>query len=237
MRGSTRVAAVLLLIAVALSGASVALAGASAARYSVQIQAVFNLRGNPWLVANFSPNGSLATAHWSICSPPPMRKCVPRRTPHQALEPDPRPAGTVFRATARYLGQTYSAQKRWHGRITADSRPRLLGPARVGMRVNPVGANWTGGWGNEFDQLGVEACRTRKGRSCVTVSGGALGCPDDTHAVIHRAIKGWYLFALDARSPAEEVCAGVAYGSESGIPVWSVGRTVARSAPLGPVTA
>jgi hypothetical protein len=189
-------------------------------------------------VANFSPNGSLATANWSICAPPPKRKCVPRRTGgHGLLRPGPRPAGTVFRATARYLGQTYFAQKRWHGRITADSRPRLLGRARVGMRVNPVGATWTGGWGNEFEQLGVEACRTRKGRSCVTVSGGALGCPDETRAVIRRAIKGWYLFALDARSPAEEVCSGVAYGSESAVPVWPTGRTVARSAPLGPVTA
>src|SRR6185312_1009576 len=123
MRGSTRVA-VVLLIAVVLSAGDAALAGASSVRYSVDIQAVFNLRGNPWLVANFSPNGSLATAHWSICSPPPKRVCVPRRTPHQALEPGPRPAGTVFRATARYLGQTYSAQERWHGRITADTRPR-----------------------------------------------------------------------------------------------------------------
>jgi hypothetical protein len=189
MRGSTRVA-VVLLIAVVLSAAGAALAGATSARYSVDIQAVFNLRGNPWLVANFSPNGSLATTHWSICSPPPEGKCVPRRTRHQALEPGPRAAGTVFRATARYLGQMYSAQRRWHGRITAHSRPSLLGRPRVGMRVKPVGATWGGGWGNEFDQLGVEACRTRNGRSCVTVSGGALGCPDDTRAVIHRAIKG-----------------------------------------------
>ena len=124
---------------------------------------------------------------------------------------------------------------RWHGRVTAASRPRLLGQPRVGARVNPVRAGWTGGWGNESDQLGVEACRTKTARHCVIVSGGGLGCPDHSRAVARRAIKGWYLFALDARSPADEVCAGVAYGSESDIPLWHVGRTVARSAPLGPV--
>ena len=123
-------AAVVLLVAVVLSAAGAALAGTSSARYSVQIQSIFNLRGNPLLVANFSPNGSLATAHWSICSPPPKRKCVPRRTGgHALLQPGPRPAGTVFRATARYLGQTYFAQTRWRGRITAEF---ARAPARPG---------------------------------------------------------------------------------------------------------
>jgi hypothetical protein len=211
-------------------------AGVLSVRYSVQIQAVFNRSGNPLLVANFSPDGSLATARWSICSPPPETRCVPGRAHNHALEPGARPTATVFRATARYLGQTYSAQVRWRGRITAHSRPRLLGAARVGARVNPVPASWTGGWGTEFDQLGVEACRTRNARRCVTVSGGGLGCPDHSRAVARRAIKGWYLFALDARSPADEACAGVGYSSESAVPVWPVGRTVARSAPLGPVT-
>jgi hypothetical protein len=209
----------------------------SSVRYSVEIQAVFDLAGNPLLVANFSPNGSLATARWSICAPPPKSTCVPRHVGDHALEPGPRPAGTVFRATASYLGHAYSAQVRWRGRISADSRPRLRGQPRVGARVNPVPASWTGGWGNEFDQLGVEACRTKTARHCVTVSGGALGCPDHSRAVARQAIKGWYLFALDARSPADEACAGVGYGSESDIPLWHVGRTVARSAPLGPVVA
>src|SRR5262249_50097673 len=65
--------------------------------YSVQIQAVFNHAGNPVLVANFFPNGSLATAHWSICSPAPNGTCVAVRTSLRTLAPGPRPAGTVFR--------------------------------------------------------------------------------------------------------------------------------------------
>jgi hypothetical protein len=67
------------------------------------------------------------------------------------------------------------------------------------------------------------------------VSGGQLGCPDHSRAVIRSLITGWYVFALDARLPADEACAGVGYGSESAIPVWPIGRTVARSAPRGPV--
>ncbi|HET7047826.1 MAG TPA: hypothetical protein VFI54_06100 [Solirubrobacteraceae bacterium] len=67
------------------------------------------------------------------------------------------------------------------------------------------------------------------------MSGGGLGCPDHSRGVARHTIKGRYLFALDARLSADEACAGVGYSSESAIPVWPVGRTVARSAPLGPV--
>lgn len=204
-------------------------------QYSVDIQAVFSAAGNPLLVANFSPNGSLAQAHWTICAPTPPHSCLPARTHHHALSPGPRPAGTVFRATAHYLGRSYSAEVRWLGRVTAHSRPRLRGGLTAGARVNPVAAIWSGGWGGEFDQLGVEACRTKSARRCITVSGGQLGCPDHSHAAITTSLTGWYLFALDARSPADEDCAGVAWGSESAIPVWPKGRTVARSAAYGPV--
>jgi hypothetical protein len=69
------------------------------------------------------------------------------------------------------------------------------------------------------------------------VSGGQRGCPDRSRASIRSSIKGWYVFALDARSPKDEACAGVGYSSESAIPVWPVGRTIARSAPSGPVAA
>jgi hypothetical protein len=105
----------------------------------------------------------------------------------------------------------------------------------VGARVSPVRGVWAGGWGGEIDQLGVEACRTSNARHCVTVSGGELGCPDHSRAVIQRSIEGWYLFALDVRTPADSACSGVGYGAESAIPVWPVGHTVARSAPRGPV--
>lgn len=209
----------------------------SVVRDGVEIQAVFTSAGNALLVANFSPDGSLATPRWSICSPRPGRSCVAAHTRQAALNPGPRPRGTVFRATARYLGRTYTAQVTWHGRVTAISRPSLSGDPRVGARVIPVAATWRGGWGTEFDQLGVEACRTSSAHQCVMVSGGQLGCPDHSRAVMPSSVKLRYLFALDARSPADEACAGVGYGSESALPVWPTSRTVVRSAPRGPVAA
>jgi hypothetical protein len=254
MSGSSRVITAAALTVVLAGGGGVAgagrLAGArtgdgrsptrgrvSAVRYSVQIQAVFNAAGHSLLVANFNPNGSLVTPHWLICSPSPRSTCMPAHTRDRALDPGPRPAGTVFRATARYLGRTYAAQVTWHGRVTAVSRPSLAGHPRVGAQVFPIPARWRGGWGAEFDQLGVEACPTRTARRCVTVSGGQLGCPEHTPAVLRSSIKGWYVFALDARLPADQACAGVGYSSESAIPVWPIGQTVARSAPRGPVRA
>jgi hypothetical protein len=206
-------------------------------RLGVEIQAVFNSAGNPLLVANFSPDGSLATPRWSICPTPAKRRCVAAPTRQQSLSPGPRPRGTVFRAAARYMGRTYTAQVTWGGTVTVLLPPSLSGHARVGLRLVPTPGIWRGGWGTEFDQLGVEVCQTRSARQCVMVSGGQLGCPDHSRAVIRRTMTGWYVFALDARSPADEACAGVAYGSESAIPVWPIGRTVVRSAPLGPVAA
>jgi len=144
-------------------------------QYSVSIQAVFDLAGNPSLVANFSPDGSLAVPEWSICRPPEVSVCSPAvRTAHAILSPEPEPAGTVFRASARYGGRIYSAAVIWRGRVQIFSRPRLRGRADVGAAVTPVAGLWGGGWGTEFDQLAVEACPTTRARSCVMLSGGQL---------------------------------------------------------------
>ena len=89
------------------AGAGSARSGAAppATACGVGIQAVFDAAGNPELVANFSPDGGLAKARWSICSPPDVTRCTP--TPHLvALRPGPVPAGTVFEASATYEGRT-----------------------------------------------------------------------------------------------------------------------------------
>jgi hypothetical protein len=68
------------------------------------------------------------------------------------------------------------------------------------------------------------------------MSGGQLGCPGDpSRATVGGWFTGWYLFAVDARSPLDELCAGVAYGFASAIPPWKPGPTVVRSAALGPL--
>jgi hypothetical protein len=234
--GTGAAAATVIGVARARNGREWRSAGIVPVRYGVEIQAVYTAGGDPLLVANFSPDGSLATARWSICSRPPGSVCVPAGSHHGVLNPGPRPPGTMFRATARFPGRTYAAQVTWQGRVTALSRPRIRGYARAGARVVPIPATWRGGWGTEFDQLGVEACKTRSAHRCLMVSGGQLGCRDHSSGVVSRSIEGRYLFALDARSPADEACAGVGYGSQSEIPVWPITRTVVRSAPRGPVT-
>ncbi len=207
-----------------------------ASRYSVSIQAVFDREGNPLLVANFSPNGALAAPRWSICPPASKGTCRPART-GQLLEPGPEPAGTRFLATARYAGRTYRASVVWRGQVHATSAPGLLGLIREGDIVTPVPAEWTGGWGGEQDQLGVEACATRGGARCRMLGGGELGCPDETS---RPRLEGWFtgsdLFAVDARFARDVACAGTGYSTNADLPLWPLGATVVRSRALGRVT-
>jgi hypothetical protein len=205
--------------------------------YGVSIQDVFNAAGNPLLIANFSPDGSLATPRWSICLPDSGGPCTPAATKDHALEPGPEPAGTRFVATASYAGRTYSAAVTWQGRVQAVSAPTLGGTPREGGVVDPLPARWTGGWDGDLDQLGVEACATARGTRCRMLGGGELGCPDRTSRPRLRGwFTGWYLFALDARLSTESVCAGTGYITNADLPLWKVGETVVRSPALARIT-
>jgi hypothetical protein len=241
----TRCRGVLVLIALlvfsgaATAGASFmpAASGTRAPAYGIAIQAVFDNVGNPLLVANFSPDGSLATPHWSICSPDSEAPCMIAASKDGSLEPGPEPAGTRFVATARYAGRTYSAAVTWQGRVQAVSAPALGGIAREGRVVTPLPARWTGGWGGEFDQLGVEVCASASGTNCRLLGGGELGCPDDTSRPRLRGwFTGWYLFALDARLAKDDACAGTGYFANADLPPWKVSETVVRSPALGKIT-
>ena len=148
----------------------------AAAQYGVSIQAVFDSGGDPLLVANFDPDGSLATPTFSIC--PPGKPCKSRQEGQNGLRPGPEPTGTRFTAQATYRGETYSASVSWLGQVQTLGSPRLLGAARQGRIVRPVAARWQGGWGGKSDLLGVQACRTMSGRDCRMLGGGELGCPD-----------------------------------------------------------
>jgi hypothetical protein len=96
------------------------------------------------------------------------------------LEPGTEPAGTRFVASARYRGRTYEAAVTWQGRVQAVSLPALGGSTREGGVVDPLPAQWIGGWRGEFDQLGVEAWATASGTRCRMLGGGEVGCPDLT---------------------------------------------------------
>ena len=241
------------LIAVAAS-ASGALAVQIPAHYGVGIQAVYDQSGDPLLVANFLPNGGLAKPRWSICAPPDASVCKPAPSASQELIPGATKPGTVFKATATYRGTTYAATSAvWQGQVRAVRPPRLSSEARVGARVRAIAARWRGGWRVEpgyhsrrgaqsggrahaIDQLRVEACRTRGGAHCLNVSPVTWAGSSKGGAVrVGARFKGWYLFAFDQRFSGDQAFATSGYGSPEDSPTLTVGATVARSRPYGPV--
>lgn len=206
--------------------------------YGVDIQAVFDVAGNPYLVANFTPDGRLATPSWSICRPSYLDICTPI-SDSQVLAPGPTPAGTVFQTSATYRGQTYIARTApWQGTVHPTTPPHVDGSPRYHAPITPTGAQWTGGWGNEFDLLSIEACPTRSATRCVNLSAPArLGYGFSSQPVHPGAwFTGWYLFAFDQRLAKDTVFAEPGYLTPAVVPALKAGQAVARSAPLGPVT-
>lgn len=196
-------------------------------------QQLFGLDGNPWLVANFAPDGALATPSWAVCAPG-SSSCAPAGVTDQVFNRGPVPVGTAFEASAFYAGATSVARTDpWLGRVAATAPPTVTGVAKVGGHVTAHGGAWSGGWGHEFDVVHVEACRTRDGRDCTTI-------------VHPRAFRrsppidprwsGYWLFGFDERYARGTAFTLQGYGTPYGIATTPVGATVARSAPLGPVT-
>jgi hypothetical protein len=224
-------------------------------RYSVDIQAVYTGAGEPLLGANFFPNGALATPHWSICRPPDVSACTPT-VAGQELRPGSTRPGTVFEASATYDRRTYTARSAvWLGTVRAISPPRLIGRPAIGATVAAHGARWSGGWqtdpawrphdgsdsggrGASFDYLRIEACRTRDGKRCVTISAPNQGYGfSNRPPVVAARFAGWYLFAFDERFAHDTAFAGVGLSSPEALPPLKAGPTIARSAPAGPITA
>jgi len=216
-------------------------AAAEAGGYGIDIQADYNRDGNPGLVANFAPNGGLATASWAICRPPDTRACVATGQ-RVVLEPGPTPAGTVFQAAATFHARTYTGRSAaWEGPVRAVAPPRLIGAARYRSRVVPRAGRWTGGWmadpnfkftgsssgghGAAFDVMSVEACRTQTGHNCITVN--------QPHPVVGSWLTGRYLFAVDERDAYDTVRPAIGYGPIA--PPIPLSATAVRSAPSGPV--
>lgn len=211
-------------------------AGARAAGYDVAItQELLGADGNPSLVANFQPDGGLATPSWAVCAPG-AATCAPAGVTNQVFVPGPEPAGTTFEARAVYGGVTYTARSDlWQGTVAATAPPTLTGTPAVGAVVTPHAGAWSGGWGGEFDLPRVEACRTRDASDCTTIS-HPRAFRDRYAARIDPRFSGAWLFALDERYPRETVFDGVGILWPFTIPPAVVGPTVSRSAPLGPVT-
>jgi hypothetical protein len=213
-------------------------------------QGLLTPSGNPEPAVGYYPDGAAGVMHWSMCAPPGTGTCEVIRSNQGLADPGPEPAGTVFKVTATYQGHAYASSIIWHGAVRAATRPILSGRTRYGATVTGAAARWTGGWGTEVDQLGIEACRTVRATGCVMLSGNELQCsprgcgvlggvtgPLDrpNRARIGNWYTGWYLFALDAHT-ANGLSGLVGYSSPAAISPWPTNATVIRSKPYGPVT-
>jgi hypothetical protein len=235
-------------------GASRGSGSAAKARYSIEIQAIYTKAGNPFVGANFSPDGGLASPRWSICRPPNVSVCTPAETRGESLSPGPTPVGTVFEATATYKGHVYVARSAtWLGTLHSSATPRLSGRARYRASVAAMRGSWSGGWqsdpaykppagafsggrGRSFDDVNIEACETRTAQACVNLSPPGKFLEFSKRPVIlGSAITGRYLFAFDQRYSPDAAFAGVGYLNPASVPVVHAGATVARSVALGPV--
>jgi hypothetical protein len=235
-------------VALAATGRSTVHSVASSAPF--QAQGLLDASGNPEPSVDSYPDGAGGVMHWSMCTPVAMGVCTPIPSKNGTADPGPQPAGTVFKLTAIYQGRTYARSLAWSGAIAVAALPTLSGRARYGAVVTGGAALWTGGWGTEVDQLGIEACRSVRGTNCVMLSGEELQCSPEgcgslggvtgplrrpNRARIGSWYIGWYLFALDAHL-GDNISGLVGYASPAAIPPWPTNATVIRSAPYGPVT-
>jgi hypothetical protein len=225
-----------LLAAVVLLGAHPGMSAADDPVLEIT-QAIYDDAGQPWIGAGFSPDGGIGTATWWTCQP--GRECAQAPAALGWLKAGPVPPGTVFEARANVQGVAYVVRSPvWNGQLSPTSRPSLKGGTIVGRKVRPVGAHWTGGWGQPGDVslMHVEACRTAKAAHCVTLSAQGGQYPrSGAPPFVARRYTGWYLFAIDARYSRDSAFAGGGYTAAGGVPPVKVGPTIIRSRPYGPV--
>jgi hypothetical protein len=234
--------------AVVLSSTDSGAVSPGAVSVPFQAQGSLTASGNPKPTVVSFPDGASGDMHWSMCRPPDTGACEAIASIGGTANPGPEPAGTVFKLIATYQRHTYSQSLTWHGAIGVATRPSLTGRARFGATVTSSAASWRGGWGTEYDQLGIEACRTVQGTGCVMLSGNELECSPSgcgsrggvpfirpNRARIGNWYTGWYVFALDAHR-GTDLSELVGYGSPAAIPPWPTNATVARSTAYGPVT-
>jgi hypothetical protein len=201
-------------------------------------QHVFTNAGLPQLIANYSPDGGLATPSWKICAP----DCGPVVATGNAFTPGDQPAGTSFEASTTLAGTTTTAHSRtWLGRVANTAPPTFTGSPVVGSMLTPAAGTWSGGWGNDYSWLGMRACRAADGQDCHAMNAAAFGQPPSKPLTVDSAYVGWYVGAVETRLAAETAIAGVGYSDPTPGHVYpltspALAQTVAVSALVGPVT-
>lgn len=226
-----------------VTGATLLLTTPAAAQRAEITQETFDRDGLPSLVANPTPNGAQGRiVGWRICTPTGGCRPVPgAEADMRVLRPGDLPAGTLFEvdAVARDGQRTTDRSGVWLGRPTAVAAPAVADLPRVGELVRPVAGSWTGGWGEESDWLGLEACRDPSGQRCETLSSQRLGpasCPGAA-AVVGRRHAGWWIRAVDQRFAKDTAFTAIGYASPRAIPLPAASQTTARSGLVGPVLA
>lgn len=192
-------------------------------------QHVFSEDGQPVLVANYQPNGALATPSWKVCAP----DCGPTVLTGNQLQPGPTANGTTFEASAT-VGETTTTDRSrpWNGQVTNTVAPTISGEAKVGGTVSGAAGTWTGGWGDDYSTVELRACRAADGTSCVRLPSAS--------AVIDSAYAGWYIGSIDSRYGREAAFPAFAWpapipGQPSGVPVPPATQTTVYSALIGPI--
>jgi hypothetical protein len=229
----------------ALAGAAclaACLGGVAAAQRAEVTQEIFDARGHPQLVANPVPDGGRGeVVAWRECRPGRACEEIPlERRDDRDIAPGATPADTRWEVDVESdTGErTTDVSLPWQGRVTAAGRPRVVGRLRVGRLVRPRATDWSGGWGaGDYSLLRLEACRTRAGRRCETLSAEGMGVPGcrDAAVVLGRRHRGWWIRAVDLRYAADTAFAAIGYGRARDVPLARPSRTVVRSKLAGPV--
>ena len=213
---------------------------ANAAGDGVEVsQNVFDADGWPELIANYSPDGSKATPQWRVCTP----LCGAVIKSDQQLSPGPTAPGTSWQASATYRGKTTVAQsKTWLGQVTNVTPPAVSGLPSIGSTMVATPGTWGGGWGDDFSELNLRACRTLQAVDCRIMVGSSPE-PDTTSGPVKvtTSYGGWYVGPIDMRLPADVAIAGVGIVREgnavSGIRAPSPAQTIAAGPLVGPIPA
>lgn len=219
--------------------ATFALAAPAARADGVKIsQTLIGTDGWPVLVANYEPDGGVATPSWKRCT---ADSCGAVVATGNSFSPGPTEPGTIFEASTDVGGVvTTDRTKPWLGQVTNTARPTFSGDVRVGGTLAPAGGTWSGGWGDESSLIGMRACPTPAGTDCKAMS-AAMMQGGDGRVVINPAYAGLYVGAIDVRVGAGVAFPAIGYlfPSDRGSP-WPAptpGQIVAAGDLAGPVPA
>jgi hypothetical protein len=174
---------------------------------------------------------------WRIC--PPNDACREIGDGANLVRPGETPGGTVFESDFTDAdGTTTERSLVWQGRVAVVSPPGLEGRLAPGETVRPFPASWSGGWGDERSTPYLVACPGLGRTDCELLTDPTGNA---SYGTFHRALRahhaGWYLYAVEARSPRDHDPYIVASPPPAGGPMTlpQPSALVALSPPIGPI--